>query len=116
MTKAREYHLRNKFGITPEQYDELVARSGGNCALCGKTPDENGQLLAIDHDHASGEIRGALCRYCNHRVIGRHRDPDLLRRMAEYLEKGKTGWFVPKRTRKRKTKAGGLRPRKVKNA
>lgn len=117
-TKSREYHLLRKFGITNVQYEELLARQGGGCALCGKTAEEEGKSLAVDHDHISGEVRGVLCAYHNHRVIGRHRDPDLLRRMAEYLENGKTGWFVPKKTRKRKTKAGSVetrvRSRKVK--
>jgi hypothetical protein len=50
-----------------------------------------------------------LCRYCNHRLVGRHRDSRLLRRIADYLDVG-TGWFVPeKKKRRRKT------PRKVKN-
>lgn len=105
VTKAREYHLKTKFGITPEQYDELLDRQGGVCAICSKSPEEEGQSLAVDHDHKSGEIRGLLCRYCNHRVIGRHRDANLLRRMAAYLEVG-TGWFVPKKRRRK--------PRKVK--
>lgn len=100
--KARQGHLIRNFGITLEQYNALLARQGEGCALCGKTPDAEGQSLAVDHDHKTGEIRGILCRYCNHRVIGRHRDADLLRRMAEYIELGKTGWFVPKKKPKRR--------------
>lgn len=101
---SRKHHLMAKFGITEEQYGELLEKSGGGCALCGKSPHEEGQSLAVDHDHKTGEVRGALCRYCNHRVIGRHRDPDLLRRMAEYIENGKTGWFVPKKRRPKRTR------------
>ncbi len=103
----RDRHLIRTYGITGEQYDELLARQGGGCGLCGKTKEEEGQFLAVDHDHKSGRIRGILCRYCNHRVIGRHRDPDLLRRMADYIEKG-TDWFAPPKKRRRK-------PRKAKN-
>lgn len=101
---SRDYRLRKLYGITEEQYNELLRRQGGGCALCSKTPEDEGQSLAVDHNHKTGEIRGALCRYCNHRVIGRHTDSDLLRRMAEYLENG-TGWFVPpKPKRSRKTR------------
>lgn len=99
----RERHLLTKFGITQEQYDVLLAKAGGGCALCGKTADEEGKALAVDHDHRSREVRSVLCSYCNRYVIGRHRDPDLLRRMAEYLEVSKTGWFVPVKKRRRKT-------------
>lgn len=108
---SRSYHLKRKFGITTEQYDELLRNQSGRCALCPKTPEDEGQALAVDHDHKTGEIRGILCRYCNHRVIGRHRDADLLRRMADYIENGKTGWFVPPKPKKRRRKT----PRKVKN-
>ena len=115
---SREYHLLKKFGITVAQYEELLAKQGGTCALCDKTAETEGRALAVDHDHVSGEVRGILCAYHNHRVIGRHRDADLLRRMADYIENGHTGWFVPPKTRKRKTKAGAVerrpRSRKVK--
>lgn len=109
-SKSRQYHLLRKFGITPEQYDELFEKQGGKCALCSKTGEEQGRALAVDHDHTTGEIRGLLCNYCNHRVVGRHRDGDLLRRMADYVEQH-TGWFVPpqkKRRRKRTRKVSDV--------
>ena len=103
---ARAGHLRRNFGITLEQYDDLLKQQQGRCALCPKCPDTEGQSLAVDHDHHTGEIRGLLCRYCNHRVVGRHRDSDLLRRMADYVDRH-TGWFIPIKKRRRK-------PRKAK--
>ena len=104
MTRAS--HLRTKYGITVEQYEDILANQGGGCALCGKTPEQEGRNLAVDHDHVTGEIRGILCSYHNHRVIGRHRDGNLLRKMAEYVERH-TGFFVPegqKSSRRRKKK------------
>lgn len=101
--KARAYSLKRRYGITLEQYDELLVRQDGKCAVCLKEAEEFNVRLAVDHDHKSGEIRGLLCRYCNHRIVGRHRDANLLRRVADYLEIG-TGWFVPeKKKRRRKT-------------
>jgi DNA-directed RNA polymerase subunit RPC12/RpoP len=105
VSKSREYSLKQRYGITPAQYQELLDRQGGCCALCKKTEAEEGKSLAVDHNHKTGEIRGILCAYCNHRVIGRHVDPDLLRRMADYLDKG-TGWFVPEKKRKKRKKSG----------
>jgi DNA-directed RNA polymerase subunit RPC12/RpoP len=106
--KSRAYRLKSKFGITHEQYEELLLLQSCACALCGKSPEEEKKALAVDHNHETGEIRGLLCAYCNHRVIGRHKDADLLRRMADYVER-KTGWFVPPvKKRRRRT------PRKVK--
>jgi hypothetical protein len=108
VSTSRKYHLMSKYGITEEQYAELLGKQGGVCGVCSKSPEDEGVNLAVDHNHKTGEVRGCLCRYCNHRLIGRHTDPDLLRRMADYLEKGKTGWFVPKKKKKAR------RPRKVK--
>jgi len=58
-----------KFGITPEQYDLVLAAQNGGCAICGSTlGDENGRRLAVDHDHASGRVRGLLCVACNRQL------------------------------------------------
>lgn len=101
----RARNLMNKYGITIHQYAELLKKQDDKCAICDRHKDEFKSNLAVDHNHATGEIRGLLCSYCNHRVIGRHRNGDLLRKMAAYVDGG-TGWFVPKkkRTIKRKPK------------
>lgn len=107
-TKAesgRRSHLRNKYGITLEQYNDMLKKQKECCAICSRHQSEFKTRLAVDHNHATGEIRGLLCSYCNHRIVGRHRNGDLLRRIADYVDQG-TGWFVPKRKRpvKRKPK------------
>ena len=42
-------------------YDKLYDQQSGRCAICGVRPD----VLYIDHDHITDEIRGLLCRKCN---------------------------------------------------
>ena len=101
--RARAGHLKRKFGITLAQYAELLDKQKGACAICDKTPEKEGISLAVDHDHHSGEIRGLLCRYCNHRLVGRHRDANLLRKIADYVER-QTGLFVPKQKKRRKVR------------
>lgn len=101
--RSREHHLRSKYGISSEQYNSLLKSQDGKCGVCERAAEEFKTRLAVDHNHATGEIRGLLCSYCNHRLIGRHRDPKLLRKMADYVERG-TGWFVPKKTRPVKRK------------
>lgn len=100
--KARESNLLRRYGITSEQYEELLEKQEGKCAICDRHESEFKTRLAVDHNHVTGEIRGLLCNYCNHRVVGRHRDPDLVLKLYTYL-KNETGWFVPKNnSRKRK--------------
>lgn len=97
----RDQYLQKTYGISLEQYNQLLKSQNNCCAICHKSPEQEGRNLAVDHDHRSKEIRGLLCFKCNHYVIGRHRDPDLLERAAEYLRKH-TGWFVPIKKKKRK--------------
>lgn len=76
--------LKWKFGITPEDYELMLAVQGGVCAIC-EQPSPRRTRLDIDHDHATGEIRGLLCTFCN-RAIGMLRDrPIVAARAARYL-------------------------------
>lgn len=101
---SRAYHLKKKYGITVEQYDEMLENQNHRCLICDKHEDDVKTRLAVDHNHITGEIRGLLCTYCNHRIVGRHRDGNLLRKIADYIEQG-TGLFVPpQRPKKRKRK------------
>src|SRR5260221_12218993 len=51
-----EWHLQSKFGMTIADYDELLRRQGGGCAICRKPPGKI--ALHVDHNHVTGEIRG----------------------------------------------------------
>jgi len=96
-----------RYGITLEQYNNLLEKQDYKCAICLKPQKEEKRRFAVDHDHVTNEIRGLLCNYCNHRIVGRHRDSALLLRVVNYLEQG-TGLYVPRdnkyRRRKRKKK------------
>lgn len=104
MTKARAYSLKRLYGITPEQYDELFEKQNGCCAVCGRHQREFKTRLAVDHDHATGEIRGLLCNFDNSRFIGRHREADRFKAAGEYLEGPYTGWFVPPKPKRKRKK------------
>lgn len=79
----RDAHLRRTFGITIADYEVLLARQGGGCAICGRPPTK--AALHVDHDHATGEIRGLLCIGCNN-ALGQFRDEaTLLERAADYV-------------------------------
>jgi hypothetical protein len=79
-TKGRVDHLRRTFGLTPEELADRVAAQGDRCAICRGRPPRH-----IDHDHASGNVRGVLCGPCN-MGLGQFQDkPELLRAAARYL-------------------------------
>jgi len=61
----RNGHLRNKFGITHQDYLDMLEAQNGRCKVCGTdTPKGNG-AFHVDHCHSSGKIRGLLCHHCN---------------------------------------------------
>ncbi|MCU1375875.1 MAG: hypothetical protein JWO68_3161 [Actinomycetia bacterium] len=62
--KDRAGHLRRKFGITPEEYDAMLAAQGGGCAICKKSPRDD-ISLHVDHDHVTGRVRALCCFDCN---------------------------------------------------
>lgn len=85
-TKAREYNLRRQYGISPLDYEALLASQDNGCAICGKSPELNGQYLAVDHNHTTGEIRGLLCQPCNTGIGLLNDSPSQLRLALRYLE------------------------------
>lgn len=85
----RRWLLKKLYGITLEQYDEMLKRQGGGCAICRATTEDwraNGsRSLPVDHDHKTGKVRGVLCGKCN-KGIGLFRDdPTLLQAAVAYL-------------------------------
>ena len=70
--------------MTPFEYDELLNKQDGRCAICLGT-DNNGKRFDVDHDHATGLIRGLLCRLCN-QALGMFKDDvKNLDRAIQYL-------------------------------
>ncbi len=79
----------SQYGITPEQYDSMLAAQGGHCAICPRTQQENvkRRRLAVDHDHVTGRVRGLLCYRCNVAIGHLDDEPARARAAAEYLER-----------------------------
>ncbi len=65
----REYEfkrgLRRNYGMTVEQYREILNSQNGCCACCGKHESLFKRRLHVDHDHDSGQVRALLCTECN---------------------------------------------------
>lgn len=75
----RRAMLRNKYGLTQVQFDQLFAAQSSKCALCGAT--EHGRVnkgdrqwlsdsWPVDHCHKDGRVRGLLCHPCNAQLGG----------------------------------------------
>lgn len=58
-------NLKIKFGLTLEQYNEILIKQNFCCALCERHVSQFKIRLAVDHDHKTGRIRGLLCTSCN---------------------------------------------------
>lgn len=64
-SNVRIAHLKKNYGITLDQYDEMFAKQKGVCAICSQPEVSKREYLCVDHDHASGRVRGLLCHDCN---------------------------------------------------
>ena len=77
--------LKRKFGISKKQYDEILKRQNGVCAICKNFPSKKD--LSVDHNHQTELNRGLLCNECN-LGLGKFKDNiELIKYALEYLEK-----------------------------
>lgn len=83
----RRTTLRRYYGISVEEYDSLLERQGGVCAICGGPPVGKRKYLDVDHCHDSGEIRALLCSPCNVTLGYMQDNPVRLRAAADYVER-----------------------------
>lgn len=102
--KTRWTRILRVYGVTKEQYDGLDL---GHCPICLRTWSDAVKPV-VDHDHVDRLVRGLVCRYCNHRRIGHHRDAELVDRIAKYLR----GPFHLEMPAKKKRKKNARRPRR----
>lgn len=77
--------LKNRYGITEDDYDRMFVQQDGLCAICRKPSMR--QNFDVDHDHESGKVRGLLCNNCN-RGLGHLQDSVLVLEAAIRYLKG----------------------------
>ena len=73
--------LRRRHGLSRQDYEALLAKQGGACAICRQSPREP---LVVDRARVDGRVRGLLCRRCKAAITCFHEDPRLLRRASAY--------------------------------
>ncbi len=83
--EQRKFLLRS-YGLTAESYAARLAAQDGKCAVCGCLPEQSAKgVLAVDHDHATGRVRGLLCGLCNTGIGLLKDNRTFLLRAADYL-------------------------------
>lgn len=83
----RDYALRRRYGITRQQFDEILAKQHHRCKSCGDPISVEDGTAHYDHDHATGKYRGILCASCN-KGLGCFKDsPTRLAKAIWYLVK-----------------------------
>ncbi len=75
------------YGLTVEQYDDILIQQNCVCAICGKPEKSSSKgVLSIDHDHTTGKVRGLLCDTCNSGLGHFYDSIDLLQGAMLYLK------------------------------
>ena len=75
-----------KYGITFEDFKSMLRNQNYQCAICGIHQAQLIYRMAVDHDHSTGNVRGLLCRPCNHAIGLLKDDSRNAARASEYLK------------------------------
>ncbi len=78
-----------KYGISLEQYNDLLRKQNGRCAICNSRPagmQHSKTRLCVDHEHSTGKVRGLLCGGCNIGLGHFKHNIGILKNAIKYLE------------------------------
>ncbi len=82
--KRKNAILKNVYGITLDQYNQMFEKQKGKCAICKRHQKDLTRTLCVDHNHKTKKVRGLLCLTCNTDVsVVENR----LKEMLKYLNK-----------------------------
>lgn len=90
--KLHSHMVKCRFNLTHGEYQVMLEKQQNLCAIC-KKPETKlkkksniPQMLAVDHCHLTGKVRGLLCRKCN-TALGTFKDSiELFQLAIEYLK------------------------------
>lgn len=88
-------NLRNRYGITRQQWHAIRAKENFRCMICGAHEQTLQRPLMVDHSHRNKRVRGVLCQHCN-TLLGMAKDKiRVLRAAIKYLRTNKRGYKIP---------------------
>lgn len=76
-------HLREKYGLSYEQFQSMIAVQNNECAICGYEMNPPN----VDHHHGSSRVRELLCKACNHLLGNARESIFVLERAIKYLRR-----------------------------
>ena len=79
-TASYRRKIKNKYGISWDQFEQRLKEQGGGCAICDSTDN-----LVVDHCHDSGRARGIICKPCNTGIGQLGDNAERVLRAAKYL-------------------------------
>jgi hypothetical protein len=84
--RITEYVREKKYGINADEFNNLLEKQNGCCAICGKKYEKR-LRFSVEHDHISGKIRGITCHKCNIGIGMFEENVYTLKSAIEYIEK-----------------------------
>lgn len=88
-----DHEAAKRYGVTVGEVEALRISQNDCCAICGTHVSdlEHRQHihnpLVIDHDHATGKVRGLLCSPCNTGIGQLKENIDILLSAIDYINK-----------------------------
>lgn len=83
--KGRARNLKATYGLTPDEYEQMLSTQAGVCAICGNAAPSG--VLHIDHNHKTDQIRELLCPPCNTGIGLFQEEPSRLLAASAYIQK-----------------------------
>lgn len=79
--KQKDSYLKSKYGITIEDYYQMVDNQNSKCLIC-----KNEYPLYVDHNHTTHKVRGLLCSDCNSGIGLLKEDENILLSAIKYIK------------------------------
>ena len=84
--QRKDVSLRCKYGISLEQWKQMLTAQNESCAICDKK-FLDWKNIHTDHNHTTGQVRQLLCYRCNSAIGFFEEDVSMLAKAIDYLNK-----------------------------